>query len=97
MSITDVNTAPGQTPVSYPNQAFINIVNPQQAIHNYCEPSQMNSAALLYSRCPSLSCPPGDKPTTVFLPPLVHFTPGGTLPRPVYLPPPAQHKLKKTC
>ena len=27
MSITDVNTAPGWTPTSYPNQAFTNIVN----------------------------------------------------------------------
>ena len=27
MSITDVNTAPGWTPASYPNQAFTNIVN----------------------------------------------------------------------
>ena len=30
MSITDVNTAPGGTPVSYPNQAFTNIVNPHR-------------------------------------------------------------------
>ena len=30
MSITDVNTAPGRTPVSYPNQAFTNIVNPNR-------------------------------------------------------------------
>ena len=47
VSITDVNTVPGQTPVSYPNQAFANIVN--QAIHNYCEPSQMKPAAIIYT------------------------------------------------
>ena len=30
MSITDVSTAPGRTPVSYQNQAFTNIVNPDR-------------------------------------------------------------------
>ena len=51
MSITDVNTAPGRTPVSYPNQALTNIVNPHRQftiIHNYYKPLQMKTATILY-------------------------------------------------
>ena len=47
MSITDVNTAPGRTPVSYPNQALNKYCKSPQAIHNYYEPSQMKPAAIL--------------------------------------------------
>ena len=43
MSITDVNTTPGLTPVSYPNQAFTNIVNPDRHVTIIMKP-----AAILY-------------------------------------------------
>ena len=41
MSITDVNTAPGLTPVSYPNQAFTNI-NPNRQLTIIMNPPRRN-------------------------------------------------------
>ena len=52
MSITDVNTAPGRTPVSYPNQAFTNSVNPHGQFTIMMKPSQMKPAAIFM--CPNL-------------------------------------------
>ena len=42
MSITGVNIAPGRTPVSYPNQAFTNIVNPKSQFTIIMHPLRLN-------------------------------------------------------
>ena len=47
MSITDVNTALTRIYVSNQTKHLQILIIPQ-AIHNYCEPSQMKSAAFLY-------------------------------------------------
>ena len=42
MPLTDVNTAPGQTPQSYSNQSFANIVNPQKQFQIIVNPLTWN-------------------------------------------------------
>ena len=49
MSITDVITAPGITPVSYPNQAFTNIVNTHSQFPIIMNPQRRNQW-LFYTR-----------------------------------------------
>ena len=46
MSITDVNTASGRTPVSYPNQAFTNIVNSNRHFTTIMNPLRWNQQLL---------------------------------------------------
>ena len=48
MSITDVNTAPGQNTCVLSKPSIHKHYKSPQAIHNYCESSQMKPAAILY-------------------------------------------------
>ena len=49
MSITDVNTAPGQITSVLSKPSIHNYFKYPQAIHNYCEPSQMKPTAIIHS------------------------------------------------
>ena len=48
MSITDDNTATGQNTCVSSKQSIQKYCKFPQAIHNYCEASQMKPAAILY-------------------------------------------------
>ena len=50
MSITDVNTAPGQNTCVLSIPSIHKYCKSPQAIHNYCEPSQMKPAILYFGK-----------------------------------------------